>query len=148
MHMVFNREALLLIHSFLENRQQRVKINGSFSKFQNLSLGVPQGSALGPLFFNIYINDLLLSIQETSICNYADDTTIFTTDKNLDNVIMRLENDSTVLFQWFQDNFMKLNTEKCHFMVLGKSASQTFTVKLGDSVTVLLKIHVRRSCLW
>ena len=49
----FNREALSLIHSFLENRQQRVKINGSFSKFQNLSLGVPQGSVLGPLFFNI-----------------------------------------------------------------------------------------------
>ncbi len=117
----------------MENRQQRVKINGAFSKFQNLSLGVPQGSVLGPLFFNIYINDLLLSIQETSICNYADDTTIFTSGKNLDNVIMRLESDSTVIIQWFQDNFMKLNAEKCHFMVLGRSADQTITVRIGNS---------------
>ena len=72
----FSREALLLVYSYLENRQQRVKINGSFSSYKHLRFGVPQGSVLGPLFFNIYINDLLLSIQETDICNYADDTTI------------------------------------------------------------------------
>ncbi len=81
----------------------------------------------------MYINDLLLSIQETSICNYVDDTTIFASDKNLDNVIMRLESDSTVIIQWFQDKFMKLNTEKCHFMVIAKSADQTITVSIGDS---------------
>ena len=74
----FSRDALLLVHSYLESRQQRVKINGSFSSYKHLQLGVPQGSVLGPLFFNIYINDLLLSIQETDICNYADDTTIYT----------------------------------------------------------------------
>ncbi len=61
----FSREALWLVYSYLENRQQRVKINGSFS-------------VLGPLYFNIYNNDLLLSIQKTDICNYADDATIFT----------------------------------------------------------------------
>ena len=69
----FSRDALLLVHSYLENRQQGVKINGSFSSYKHLQLGVPQGSVRGPLFFNIYINDLLLSIQETDICNYADD---------------------------------------------------------------------------
>ena len=80
-----------------------------------------------------YINDLLLSIEETNICNYADDTTIFASDKNLDNVIMRLENDSAILIQWFEDNLMKLNTGKSHFMVLGKSANQTITISIGDS---------------
>ena len=95
----FNCEALRLVNSFLENRHQRVKINGSFSTYKQLSLGAPQGSVLGPLFFNIYINDLLLSIQDADICNYADDITIYACDNNLDNVIARLENDSSIIIQ-------------------------------------------------
>ena len=74
------------------------------------------------------------SIQETDICNYADDTTIYACHKNIDNVIWSLENDSTVIIQWFTDNFMKLNTDKCHFMVLGKSSNQNVTVNVGSSV--------------
>ena len=135
----FSRKALRLVNSFLENRHQRVKINGSFSTSKQLSLGVPQGSVLGSLFFNIYINDLLLSIQDTDICNYADDTThpptiTYVCDNNLDNVIARLENDSSIIIQWFTDNFMKLNTEKCHFLLLGRNFNQKVTVYVGDSV--------------
>ncbi len=129
----FSREALCLIHNFLEGRQQRVKVNGSFSTYEHLSLGVPQGSVLGPLLFNIYINDLLFSFDKTDICNYADDTTIYACNKNLDNVIGKLENDSNIIIQWFADNFMKLNTDKCHLLVLGKSASQSVTVNIGNS---------------
>ena len=87
------------------------------------------------MFFNIYINDLLLSIQDTDICNYADDTTIYTCDKNLDSVIARLENDSNAIIQWFADNFMKMNTDKCHLMVLGRNSNQRVTVNVGNSVT-------------
>ena len=130
----FSREALHLVNSFLENRHQRVTINGSFSTYKQLSLGVPQGSVLGPLFFNIYINDLLLSIQDTDICNYADDTTIYVCDSNLDNVIARLENDSSIIIQWFANNFMKLNTDKCHLLILGRNSNQHITVNVGDSV--------------
>ena len=130
----FSREALRLVNSFLENRHKRVKINGSFSAFKQLFLGVPQGSVLGPLFFNIYINDLLLSIQDTDICNYADDTTLYTCDNNLDNVIARLENDSNIVIKWFTDNFMKLNTDKCHLLILGRNSNQQVTVNVGDSV--------------
>ena len=131
----FSHEALCLVHSFLENKQQRVKMNGSFSTYKNLSLGVPQGSVLGPLLFNIYINDLLLSIQDTNICNFADDTTIYTCDKNLNSVIARLENGSNTIVQWFADNFMKLNTDKCHLMVLGRNSNQQVTVNVGNSFT-------------
>ena len=93
----FSREALLLVHRYLKTRRQRVKINRSFSDYNHLQLGVPQGSVLGPLFFNIYINDLLLSIQKTELCNYADDTTIYTCDMHLENVISRLGNDSQMV---------------------------------------------------
>ena len=61
------------------------------------------GSVHGPLFFNIYINDLLLSLVETGICNYPDGTTICTFDKTLDSVIAKLENDTCIVIQWFGD---------------------------------------------
>ena len=130
----FSREALRLINSFLEIGTKRVEINGSFSAYKQLSLGVPQGPVLGPLFFNIFINDLLLSIQNADICNYADDTTVYACDNNLDNVIARLENDSNIITQWFADNFMKLNTDKCHLLMLCRNSNQQITVNVGDSV--------------
>ncbi len=128
----FSREALWLAYSYLENRQQRVKINGSFSTYKHLRFGVPQGSVLGPLFFNIYINDLLLSIQETDICNYADDTTIYTCDMRLENVISRLENDSKIIIEWFGNNYMKLNEDKCHFMIFGERTNQEVNINIGS----------------
>ena len=120
----FSHEALCLVNSYLENRHQRVEINGSFSTYKQLFLGVLQGSVLGPLFFKIYINDLLLSLMDTDIYNYADNTTIYACDKNLKNVIARQDNDSSIIFQWFADNFMKLNTNKCHLLILGRSSHQ------------------------
>ena len=122
----------MLVHSYLENRQQRVKINGSFSSYKHLQLGVPQGSVLGPLFFNIYINDLLLSIQETDICNYADDTTIYTCDTRLENVASGLENDSKIIIEWFRSNYMKLDEEKCHFMNFGEGTNQDVGINIGN----------------
>ena len=59
---------------------------------------------------------------------------IYACHKNIDNVIWSLENDSTVIIQWFTDNFMKLNPDKCHFMVLGKSSNQDVTVNVGSSI--------------
>ena len=130
----FSCEALSLVNNFLGNRHQRVKINGSFSTYKQLSIGVRQGSVLGPLFFNIYINDLLLSVIDTDICNYADDTTIYACDKSLDNVNARLENDSSIIVQWFAYNYMKLNINKCHLLILGRNSNLQVTANIGVSV--------------
>ena len=128
----FSRDALLLVNSYLENRQQRVKINGSFSSYKNLQLGIPQGSVLGPLFFNMYINDLLLSIQETDICNYAEGTTIYTCDTRLENLVSRLENDSKIVIELFRNNYMKLNEDECHFMIFGERTNQDVGINIGN----------------
>ena len=144
----FSQEALTLINDYLTNRQQRVKVNGSFSSWKDLTRGVPQGSVLGPLLFNIYINDLLLFIQNSDICNYADDTTIYSCDKSLDNITHKLENDCNVALKWFADNFMKLNADKCHLLVLGQRCDDSVTVKIGNTDVVnsseekLLGVHI------
>ena len=90
-----NRTALTHIHSYLTGRRQRVKINGSFRTLTCSSLGVPQGSVLGPLLFNIYINDFFYLVKDTEVCNYADDTTIFMCCLELDPILKSLEKDAS-----------------------------------------------------
>ena len=81
--------------------------------------GVPQGPFLGLLLFNIFLNDILLSLQKCDLANYASDSTLYTSDKSISNTINSLSDDFTILSQWFHDNFMVLNPDKCSFMLLG-----------------------------
>ena len=90
----FNGSALLFVHSYLDSRKQRIRVNGSFSIWTKTSLGVPQGSILGPFLFNIYLNDLFPFLEETEVCIYADNTTIYTCSSNVENVVAKLENDA------------------------------------------------------
>ena len=64
-----------LVHSYLSNRKPRVKINDSYSSWREIFHGVPQGSILGPLLFNIFICDMFYFLDDYEIANYADDTT-------------------------------------------------------------------------
>ena len=81
--------------------------------------GVPQGSVLGHLLFNIYLNDLFLLAESTEICNFADDTIFCACKIDLNSLINRLEHDSLLAIEWFEKNYMKLNQEKCHLLVSG-----------------------------
>lgn len=72
--------ALNLISSYLLGRRQRVKLSGVCSSYSEVMVGVPQGSLLGPLLFNIYINDLNYAIPDVSLRLYADDTTMYASD--------------------------------------------------------------------
>ena len=115
----FDKQALRLIRCYLTDRWQRTKVNKTFSSWTELIEGVPQGSVLGPLLFNIYINDLFFIIEQTDVCNYADDNTLNACDLSLNNLLRRLEHDSLLAIEWFQNNYMKLNEKKCHLLISG-----------------------------
>ena len=106
--------------SYLINRKQRE----TFSEWERITTGVPQGSILGPPLFNIFLNVLFLFISNSSLSNYADDNTLYTFGDNLKNI------KETVLIryiQWFYKNYMVLNAKKCHFMCFRKSTeNETF----------------------
>ena len=104
----FDRSSLNLIHSYFTQRWHRNKINTPFSMWKQLLTGVPQGSILGPLLFNIYINDLFFILDKTETCNYADDTCLYACDKYLKDLLIRLTHDSSLAIDWFEYNYMKL----------------------------------------
>ena len=91
----FNKNALKLIKSYLTNRWQRTKVNNSYSPWTEIIHGVPQGSILGPLLFNIYLNDIFFVSIDTSLCNFADDNTLYACDISLKVLIDKLESSAT-----------------------------------------------------
>ena len=115
----FDKKSPSFIWSYFTNRKQRTKISDGFSKYQGIITGVPQGSILGPLFFNIFINDLFLSIDKSTLWIYADDNTLYTSGNDANAVINKLKQDFSKIFKWFYENFMILNLDKCYFLTLG-----------------------------
>jgi hypothetical protein len=63
--------------------------------------GVPQGSIIDPVLFNVFINDIFHFVQDSTIYNYADDNTLSYSDTNINTVVKTLENDSINLIDWF-----------------------------------------------
>ena len=83
-----------------------------FSAFQNILSGVPDGSILGPMLFNIFLNDLFLCIKKLDLHNFADDNTITATCNTLTGLLKTLEQESESAVSWFKQNEMIVNVDK------------------------------------
>ena len=97
----FDNSALSYIYNYLKDRKQRTKVDNSYSSWREIKYGVPQRSILGPLLFNIFINDIFFFIEVTKIANYADDTTVYATDESITNLLKLLETETSVVLNWF-----------------------------------------------
>ena len=115
----FSELTLKMMNSYFSDRFQRTNVNSSYSTWENVLSGVPQGSILGPLFFNIFINDIFFFIDKCKFGNYADDNTLFFSGTNITLVKSQLRVEFNALTKWFYDNYMVLNPGKCHYMSFG-----------------------------
>ena len=127
--------ALHLIYNYLKKRKQRVKIGSVFSEWLEILSGVPQGSILGPLLFNIFINDIIKFVEQCDICNFADDNTIDSCGTTADTVLDNLKNDLAILISWFESNYLVANPGKFQMMLLGKNIdNSTISIKCNNVI--------------
>ena len=146
------KSGLKLLLNYLSNRKQRTKVNSSYTDWYEIIRGLPQESILGPLLFNLFINDLFLFLERTNICNFADDNTIYRCDSILEIILEDLQHDMKILLKWFKINLMKPNPKNLQFMILGKGSRLPVilninNIKIRESQKVILLGLTINNCL-
>ena len=121
-HLGFSSSAILFIKSYISDRHQRVVIPEAESDWLEVRQGVPQSTVLGPLLFNLYVNDLTTFIS-CSLIQYADDAVVYTFGNKITDCKLNLEKSISSLVDYFLYHSLKLNSEKTEFNAFGTSSA-------------------------
>ena len=108
---------LKLLSSYLTDRYQCVRFNSTASTFKKIGIGVPQGSILGPILFLLYINDLPNVSKNLSCLLFADDTTVYKSSNNLNQLTDEFNHELCKIKQWCNTNRLSLNISKTYSMM-------------------------------
>ena len=122
--------------TYLSLRIQRVMVGTCLSKYGKIKSGVPQRSVLGPLLFNIFINDIFYMNLDCDICNFDDDITLYLCRPSIDVVITEVENTLTTILTWFDQNGMVANPAKFRMMFLGKKVDSKFHLNVNGKIVL------------
>ncbi len=133
-------EACEFMSSYLSGRYQRVRLSNKKCSWEPLTKHIPLGSGLGPIIFNIFMNDAFYFIQKYDFVNYADDDTLSKTASTMEFLMEYLIHGSEVAINWFHNNFMEANPSKFQFMLL-----KSFTSKENLSDHILIN-NTRIEC--
>ena len=120
------------MQSHLCDRFQRTSVNASLSDWKDIEAGVPQGSILGPLLLNIFLNDIFYFINNGNLFNHTDDNELYSIGKNLNMVKKNLKINFFIMQKWFYEKQMVLNPGKCHYLLQGKG-SNSDTINLNGT---------------
>ncbi len=118
-HLGLSERSLRWFRSYLTDRQQSVLINGELSKPHTITLGVPQGSILGPLLFNVYITSVPNAVKKTRMVLYGDDAVLFCDASTRQELKIVLEREFTKISNWYTDNRLTINEKKTKLMLSG-----------------------------
>jgi hypothetical protein len=113
-----SKNACKWFQSYLHNRVISTKIANTISKCADIKMGVPQGSILGPKLFNLFINDLELSVQNMEVYLYADDCLLFCNSNSVDELLHIIETNIPSVLNWYSDNRLKVNAEKTQALII------------------------------
>lgn len=127
--------------SYLKNRYQYVCINGRDSEPIAIQSGVPQGSILGPLLFNIFINDFVNSSKILKFILFADDTTILHSHSDIDKLSLIVNKELVAVYDWISSNNLRINLSKTCFIIFGpKIRTNTINIQLIINENEILRV--------
>ena len=119
-----------MLFSYLKNREERVRLNNTYTEWIDILFSEPQGSILGTLLFNIFLCDLFLFFHGIPVANYAVGNTPYCTGLKISDALIKSEKAAETLLLWFKDNRMKANPEKYHLLI--NNTKENFQVKIGN----------------